>query len=118
MSAETTIAVDAAVLTVNRRLDAAVGGQLLAAARAAVEAGALRLDIDLCDVAAYTQSGAAALLACRDLRTRQDPGKTVDVHYRTNRGPGREALLAAFAGVCDDDGRTGVDGPVIDLRAR
>lgn len=104
MGAETTVAFDAAVLTVARQLDASVGMRLLDEAQAAVRSGATRLDVDLCDVVGFTPAGAAALLACRDLRVNSDDSRPVEVHYRTSRGAGREALLAAFAGVCDNDG--------------
>jgi hypothetical protein len=136
MGAETTtVALDAAVLPMSGRLDGAAGVRLLAAARGAVAAGAIRLDVDLCEVTDFTPAGTAALLACRDLcgehagdhgpQAEQNGGSSsVELHYRTSRGPGRDALLAAFAEVRDDlgdgdDVEEGIDDDAltIDLRA-
>jgi hypothetical protein len=63
-------------------------------AAAAIEAGQPdRLDIDLRGLQGYTEDGARALAACRTLGNRLVEG----LHYRTGRGPGREALLVAYA---------------------
>jgi hypothetical protein len=83
---------DAAVLAVGARLDAAAGEALVAAARAASDDGVARIDIDLRSLLTFTTEGAAALVACRDLAAELPEG----LHYRTGRGPGREALLAAY----------------------
>jgi hypothetical protein len=69
-----------------------VGARLCEAAASAVADEAARLDIDLRGVRRYTQGGASALVACRTLTTALAEG----LHYRTGRGPGREALLAAY----------------------
>lgn len=81
------------VLRVEGCLDADAGHALLDAATAGVHDGAARLDVDLRDLASYTAAGARALVACRDLSTALPAG----LHYRTGSGPGREALLAAYA---------------------
>jgi hypothetical protein len=80
------------VLAVVRCLDEAAGGALLDAASAAVNAGPSRIDVDLRALDSYTDAGARALVGCRDLGARLPEG----LHYRTGRGPGREALLAAY----------------------
>jgi hypothetical protein len=126
MGAETsTVAPDVAVLPLTGRLDDEAGLRLLAAAQRALAGGATRLHIDLCEVTGFTPPGAAALVACRHLSRRAGTGggprPVVEVHYRTSRGPGREALLTAFADVRDHDGAGTDDGagdePVaIDLR--
>ena len=80
------------VIAVERTLDAREGEALLAAATAAVAAGPVRLDIDLRALEDFTLEGAGALVACRALGAQLAEG----LHYRTGRGPGREALLAAY----------------------
>ncbi len=80
------------VLTVKGHLDAAVGAALGAAAEGALHQGARRLDIDLRQVASFTVEGAVALGRCRLPAARLREG----LHYRTGRGPGRAALLAAY----------------------
>jgi hypothetical protein len=80
------------VIAVERTLDAREGEALLAAAHAALATGPARLDIDLRALEGYTDEGARALVACRGLGARLAEG----LHYRTGRGPGREALLAAY----------------------
>jgi hypothetical protein len=81
-------------LRVAPRLDADAGRALLDAAAAAAAAGAARVDIDLRDLESFTADGARALVACRALTTELAEG----LHYRTGRGPGRDALLEAYAG--------------------
>jgi hypothetical protein len=80
------------VLAVVRCLDEAAGGALLDAASAAVDSGPSRIDVDLRALDSFTDAGARALVGCRDLGARLPEG----LHYRTGRGPGREALLAAY----------------------
>lgn len=80
------------VIAVERTLDAREGEALVEAARAALAAGPARLDIDLRALEGYTEEGARALVACRDLGAELPEG----LHYRTGKGPGREALLAAY----------------------
>lgn len=84
------------VLSVVRCLDEAAGGALLDAASAAVDTGPRRIDVDLRSLESFTEAGARALVGCRDLGSRLPEG----LHYRTGRGPGRDALLAAYT---DDD---------------
>jgi hypothetical protein len=51
-----------------------------------------RIDVDLRALDSFTDAGARALVGCRELGARLPEG----LHYRTGRGPGREALLAAY----------------------
>lgn len=90
---------DTVVLAVGRRLDDSAGAALLEAANAALTRAPVRVDIDLRGLESYTDDGARALVACRDLGARLPGG----LHYRTDRGPGREALLAAYAEDGADD---------------
>jgi hypothetical protein len=80
------------VLTVRGHLDARVGEALGAATEGALRQQARRLDIDLRQVASFTGEGVAALRGCRARAARLREG----LHYRTGRGPGRDALLAAY----------------------
>jgi hypothetical protein len=80
------------VIAVERMLDAREGEALVEAARAALAAGPARLDIDLRALEGYTDDGARALVACRELGAQLAEG----LHYRTGRGPGRDALLTAY----------------------
>jgi hypothetical protein len=82
----------AVVLELSDLLDARAGEALVAAASAATEAAPERLDIDLRHLQAWTQEGAAALVRCREICADLPGG----LHYRTGRGPGRAALLAAY----------------------
>ena len=52
-----------------------------------------RVDIDLAALQSWTQEGAVALVRCREVCGDLPDG----LHYRTGRGPGRAALLAAYA---------------------
>ena len=83
----------AMVLELADLLDAATGAALLAAAEAAIAQAPQRVDIDLTALQSWTQEGAAALLRCREVCSDLPDG----LHYRTGRGPGRAALLAAYA---------------------
>ncbi|MGK2950691.1 MAG: hypothetical protein ACSLFP_19125 [Acidimicrobiales bacterium] len=83
---------DTVVLEVWERLDTEAGEALVAAASAATQAGPQRLDIDLRHLESWTQEGAAALVRCREICAELPAG----LHYRTGRGPGRSALLAAY----------------------
>ncbi|HEX8804530.1 MAG TPA: hypothetical protein VF743_10060 [Acidimicrobiales bacterium] len=80
------------VIAVERTLDVPEGDALLSAASAAVATGPERLDIDLRALEAFTDAGARALVAIRALSDQLAEG----LHYRTGRGPGRDALLAAY----------------------
>jgi hypothetical protein len=82
----------ALVLELSDLLDESTGEALVAAAAAAVEAAPERVDIDLRLLQSWTQDGAAALVRCREICGDLPDG----LHYRTGRGPGRAALLAAY----------------------
>jgi hypothetical protein len=90
------------VIAVGGHLDLSTGELLLSAANAAVDGtGATRLDIDLRALDEFDDAGASALVSCRALGNRLAEG----LHYRTGRGPGREALLAAYTDIdVDSDG--------------
>jgi hypothetical protein len=81
------------VLEVADLLDGPAGEALVAAAEAALATEPDRVDVDLTRLQSWTQEGAAALVQCRVLCADLPDG----LHYRTGRGPGRAALLAAFA---------------------
>ena len=81
-------------ISVHGPLDDATGLALVDVTRAALENSPERIDIDLRAVLSHTDSGAAALVACRDLGASLPDG----LHYRTATGPGGDALLAAFDG--------------------
>lgn len=80
------------VIAVARCLDVPTGEALISAATAAVATRPTRLDIDLRALENYTNEGAGALASCRALASELVEG----LHYRTGRGPGRDALLAAY----------------------
>ncbi|HEX9994996.1 MAG TPA: hypothetical protein VGB14_18875, partial [Acidimicrobiales bacterium] len=81
------------VIAVSGLLDAEAGAALVRAARHAAEGAPTRLDIDLQCLDGFTDEGAAALVTCRDVGNALAEG----LHYRTGRGAGRDALLAAYA---------------------
>jgi hypothetical protein len=64
----------------------------VAAAEAALTTDPQRVDIDLRHLQSWTHDGAAALVRCREICGDLPDG----LHYRTGRGPGRAALLAAY----------------------
>jgi hypothetical protein len=80
------------VLELSDLLDASTGAALVAAAEAALATEPARVDIDLRALQSWTQDGATALLRCRAICSDLPDG----LHYRTGRGPGRAALLAAY----------------------
>jgi hypothetical protein len=82
----------AVVIAVEGGLDQSTGNALIDAATAAVATGPSHLDIDLRGLDSFTDEGARALVTCRSLGSDLPGG----LHYRTSRGPGREALLAAY----------------------
>lgn len=84
---------EAVVLVLADLLDAGTGATLVAAAEAALTTEPDRVDIDLRGLQSWTQDGAAALVRCREICGDLPDG----LHYRTGRGPGRAALLAAYA---------------------
>lgn len=83
----------AVVLELSDSLDPAVGRVLVDAVASAVATEPERVDIDLTAITDWTLEGARALVECREI-CRELPG---GLHYRTGRGPGRDALLAAYA---------------------
>jgi hypothetical protein len=87
------------VIAVEGNLNLTTGEALLSAASAAVGTGTTRLDIDLRALDDFSDEGASALVSCRELGAHLAEG----LHYRTGRGPGREALLAAYTDI-DPDG--------------
>ena len=82
----------AVVIAVGGGLDQSTGEALIDAATAAVATGPSHLDIDLRGLESFTDEGARALVTCRTLGSDLPGG----LHYRTSRGPGRDALLAAY----------------------
>ena len=93
--APVTVRIDdaAVVFELSDILDASTGAALVAAAESAVVAVPQRVDIDLQQLRSWTQDGVSSLVRCREI-CRDLPG---GLHYRTGRGPGRDALLAAYA---------------------
>lgn len=86
------------VIAVEGNLDLSTGEALLTAASGAVGTGTTRLDIDLRALDDFSDEGATALVHCRELGAHLAEG----LHYRTGRGPGREALLAAYTDIDPD----------------
>ncbi len=84
---------DAVVLVLSDSLDATVARVLVDVVTSAVATQPQRVDIDLRDLVSWTDDGVHALVTCRELCGNLPDG----LHYRTGRGPGREALLAAYA---------------------
>ena len=80
-------------ITLNGRLDANAGVELLAALQAHLDAGVSRIDIDLLGIDDWNPEGARALRRCRRLARNLAGG----LHYRTGPGVGHDALLEAFA---------------------
>jgi ABC-type transporter Mla MlaB component len=80
------------VLSLGGELDEQAGAALVEAAEAALEREPERIDIDLRDLARWTNEGVRALVRCREVCSPLLGG----LHYRTGRGPGRDALLAAY----------------------
>jgi len=83
------------VIAVEGNLNLTTGEALLSAANAVVGTGTTRLDIDLRALDDFNDEGASALVSCRELGAKLAEG----LHYRTGRGPGREALLAAYTDI-------------------
>jgi hypothetical protein len=86
---------DTVVIAVAHKLDEEAGVALIDAATSAADSGPHRIDVDLRALESFTDEGARSLVGCRDLGARLPEG----LHYRTGRGPGREALLAAYTDV-------------------
>lgn len=81
------------VLELADLLDANAAQALEAAAAAALSTQPERVEIDLRGLRSWTRDGVGALVRCRTICSDLPGG----LHYRTGRGPGREALLAAYA---------------------
>ncbi|CAN5736029.1 hypothetical protein BH24ACT3_BH24ACT3_19200 [soil metagenome] len=84
---------DTVIVSLWGSLDDATGRSLVDTAEAAAATAPRRLDIDVRGLRSFTREGAAALARCRGLGANLPEG----LHYRTGRGAGREALLAAYA---------------------
>jgi hypothetical protein len=86
---------DGATITISLGgcLDRAAGSALLDTVRSELDRGPSRIDVDLGPLLAFTEEGAAALAAVRELGS----GLVDGLHYRTEGGAGGEAVLAAFA---------------------
>ncbi|MGV3760039.1 MAG: hypothetical protein ACO1PW_10950 [Actinomycetota bacterium] len=82
----------AVVLEVADALDERTGRVLVDAVASAVATTPERVDIDLTTLVGWTPEGAASLVRCREMCRGLPDG----LHYRTGRGPGRDALLAAY----------------------
>jgi hypothetical protein len=82
-----------ALITVRGALGPETGAAVLRAG--ATASGSDRVEVDLRQVTDFTTEGAAALVACRDT---MPPGTLV---FRTDGGPGADAVLAAFAEVVE-----------------
>ena len=82
----------AVVLELSDALDSLTGRVLVDAVSSAVAGRPERVDIDLRLLASWTLEGARTLVECRTLCRDLPDG----LHYRTGRGPGRDALLAAY----------------------
>jgi hypothetical protein len=82
----------ALTVTVGGELDDAGGKSLAEAVRAALHRSPARLDVNLQGITSFTAAGAAALRLVGDLGAAVPGG----VHYRTGRGAGSDALLAAY----------------------
>ena len=83
------------VIVVEGNLDNTTGEALLSTATSVVGTGTTRLDIDLRALDDFNDEGASALVSCRDVGAHLAEG----LHYRTGRGPGRDALLAAYTDI-------------------
>lgn len=83
----------AVILELSELLDGGTGAALVAAAEEALTTEPERVDVDLRALRSWTLDGVAALRACRVICGDLPDG----LHYRTGRGPGRAALLAAYA---------------------
>ena len=78
--------------TVEGPLDKDAGEALVGALARYVEAGANRVDVDLAGVTSYSREGAGALARCREVCAALGEG----LHFRTEGGPGQQAVLTAF----------------------
>ncbi len=82
----------AVVLELCDLLDADTGEALVSAAEAALTTDPERVEVDLRSLQSWTKDGVASLVRCRAVCGDLPDG----LHYRTGRGAGRAALLAAY----------------------
>ncbi|HEX4867792.1 MAG TPA: hypothetical protein VFV32_09210 [Acidimicrobiales bacterium] len=82
----------AVVLELSDSLDHQTGRVLVDAVASAIATSPERVDIDLTGLTGWTEPGAESLVQCRELCRELPEG----LHYRTGRGAGRDALLAAY----------------------
>lgn len=82
----------AVIVEVGDTLDERMGDVLVDAVASAVATTPERVDIDLTALSDWTPEGADSLVQCREMCRGLPDG----LHYRTGRGPGRDALLAAY----------------------
>jgi hypothetical protein len=99
---------DCATLVVHGLLDERAGCRLLETATVAT-GWAARVEVDLLAVTGSTVEGEAALVACRNL-----PYDGVLV-FRTDGGPGGDAILTAFTNEEHHVGESAADGDGVDL---
>jgi len=86
-------------ITIQGRLDANAGVELLASLQDEIESNPERVDVDLQAVEGWTPEGARALRRARSLARVVSGG----LHFRCAAGAGHDAVLEAFA----DDGDAG-----------
>jgi len=79
-------------LSIEGELDHDTASALVDTVADAVTSNPHRIDVDLRQLTAFASPGAAALGRCRDLCASLPAG----LHFRTETGPGQNALLAAF----------------------
>jgi hypothetical protein len=85
-------------IAIEGALDQTAGGALVDSLRHELDRGPVRVSIDLTALASFTEEGATSLATCHSLGS----GLPEGLHFRTEPGPGQEALLVAFA--ADDGG--------------
>jgi ABC-type transporter Mla MlaB component len=79
-------------LSIEGDLDRDTASALLDTVADAVTANPRRIDVDLRQLTSFAAPGAKALGRCRDLCSTLPAG----LHFRTEGGPGQNALLQAF----------------------
>jgi hypothetical protein len=79
-------------LSIEGELDHDTASALVDSVADAVTSNPKRIDLDLRQLTAFAVPGARALGRCRDLCSQLPAG----LHFRTEGGPGQNALLAAF----------------------
>jgi ABC-type transporter Mla MlaB component len=79
-------------LSIEGDLDHDTASALVDSVADAVTSNPNRIDVDLCQLSSFASPGTEALGRCRDLCAELPAG----LHFRTEGGPGQNALLAAF----------------------